>query len=246
MSEPPSPASEPFRVVTKNRPLRWRAVSEDGRSSPSWKLWIYGNDVYLCQRSLGGDLKISLHESGTFQTSLINGDKATEWLGPNRSRHLDRWERMPEFFIGWTRLIEVIHPYPELGQFEELDIQKVDHVALPVPLGMALHMVVLLSRPVDVMTKIEFENCVHVAQIELSGQVAHVMGILQPWGATERAIAENARSRPMGVHPRSIVPPNASVDPTAPQSRLLTSGLHVDGHRYFLDLAASSPYKPRT
>lgn len=142
------PMSElPITLVGGN-PLRWRAIAAtDGRTSPSWKIWNRGEDIYLCQRSMGSDVKISLHESGTFQTSFVNSGRAAARLGPDASRHLDRWTQPPEFAPGWTRLVEVVHPERELGRFIEEGIDRKPVVDLQVGHGYAVAVTVLVSRP---------------------------------------------------------------------------------------------------
>ena len=228
--------------LANGKSLRLRAFSAaDGRTSPSWKLWSRGRDIYLCQRSLGSDVKLSLHESGSFQTSFVNEIQAEKWLGPNRSRHLDRWRQPAEFAPGWTLLVSVVHPERELGRFIEYGLDRKPYVDMPIGEGYALHVSVFLSRPTAVETKMNFTDSIHMATADLAGHEVHIMGILHPWGDNEMAIAEVARQRPRGANPRSLVPPNGDFDPDSPSARLLTSTLQPGGHRCFVDLAAVPP-----
>jgi hypothetical protein len=194
----------------------------------------------MCQRSLGRELKISLHESGSFSTSFVNDEVAEARLGPGQSRHLDIWPQPPEFAPGWTLMAEVIHPERELGAFIEAGIEHVKFVDLPVGPDHALHVSVFMSLPRVIATSVTFPDCIHLAAADLGDREVHVMAILGKWGADEKAVAELARGRQRGGSARSLTLSEEGFDPAWDSARLLTSAVQPRGHYAFLDLAASS------
>jgi hypothetical protein len=96
--------------IDRGGKVRFLGLSADGRTSSSWSVWTSRNhkDVYLAPRQLAGQVKVSLHQSGSFSTSFVSEQKAARWLGVGAERHLDIWDRPPEFEPGWTRFFEVI------------------------------------------------------------------------------------------------------------------------------------------
>lgn len=82
----------PTRAQKANE-LRVCAGTRGSAQSCIWKIWTRGNDTYISCSTYGGDVKVSLHESGQSQWS-----KTDEWVKrqtepsiTNRQRHITKW-----------------------------------------------------------------------------------------------------------------------------------------------------------
>ena len=82
--------SDPALKLGPKGEVRWRAFSHDGRYSPSFKMWVLGEDVYFAQRSIK-DMKVSLHTKTGDAHAAFNTHEASEawtgkWAVPNGLR----------------------------------------------------------------------------------------------------------------------------------------------------------------
>jgi hypothetical protein len=71
-----------------------------------------GADMYVAPRMLGGAVKVSLHQSGSWQAGLADARPAHRWS--NGSRHWDIWKRGPELAPGTVRGWYLLIPNQEL------------------------------------------------------------------------------------------------------------------------------------
>ena len=87
-------------------------VSEGTRRSADWRVWTSPNadDVYTAARLTAGEIKISLHESGSWSHGITAEGKAAASLPPEQSRHFTIWERPVEIYPGWIRAVRIIIP----------------------------------------------------------------------------------------------------------------------------------------
>jgi hypothetical protein len=53
--------------------------------------------MYTSRLGLSRVWKISLHESGSWSCSYVSEEKAAPFIAPGTSRHVDIWQRPPEF-----------------------------------------------------------------------------------------------------------------------------------------------------
>jgi hypothetical protein len=228
--------------IEKPGEVRWRAHSPDQTHfSASWRLWTVKNsrDVYVAQRQLGNQVKVSFHESGEFQTSFLNNQRSMDWQGvmPGGSRHLDKWEKPPEFAHGWTQLYEVIHPYAETRGFFDSTLQGQKHVSLPIGPQYALHVHILTARlPV---APLSFSSAAHIATLVVDDETRVVaMAVIQQWDIGSQ-ILEAARNRANEGSGRHLVPPGSEVDSHSPSTRLTINGQHQNGDRFVIDAAGA-------
>jgi hypothetical protein len=229
--------------IEKPGEVRWRAHSPDQkRFSASWRLWTVKNsrDVYVAQRQLGNQLKVSFHESGKFQTSFLSNEISMEWQGvvPGKTRHLDQWQEPAEFAPGWTRLFEVVHPFTELRAFTESSLAGKQHVTLPVGPGYALHVYILTARlPVVDMN---FSSASHFATLVVDDETRVVaVAVIQLWNIGAQLL-EPARQRAIAGDPQHLAPAQQTIDPNSPSARLTIHGTHVDGTRFVIDSAGAA------
>jgi len=221
-----------------NGEVRWRAVSIDGRVSPSFKFWAWKQEAYLCQRSLP-EIKISLHAEDA-HAAFVDHPTLEAWVGRPGSRYLEEWKAPDEFHPGWVELFEVVHPEPELREFEELGVEKVDLVELPVPPDTALHMIVLRNRDPGFATQVTFEDACPVATIHAKDRIFRLIAQVRPWDHDQREWARRARLDESGNRSRSLIPPRG-FNRNSPAARLLKLASSSDGSRWYVDLAANEP-----
>ena len=89
-------------------------VAESGRTRRS-AVWLAvtaksTDDVYVATKLAGRFIKVSLHESGSWQHGFISDDKAQGFRSPGQPRHFTIWQRPDEIIPGWTRAVRIIIP----------------------------------------------------------------------------------------------------------------------------------------
>src|SRR5882672_10226715 len=71
---------------------------EKSLRAATWKLWTpkFKKDIYLACRQLGGQIKMSFHESGSWQFGFSKEgfeNIVDTTVNPQRSRHAEIWDR---------------------------------------------------------------------------------------------------------------------------------------------------------
>ena len=227
-------------LVSKGR-LAWLPFCpDDGHVGPSYFLRVRNRQVYVGQRGMAG-IHVSLHKDGKAHITAPDHETAEEWGFPGTSRRPSEWSTLVQFHPGWTRLLHVVHPEPELRHFKEAGLEEVTNlIRLPVATGMALHVCLLRYTGALLNTKIEFDNAVHVATIEDGPDwVLQVMAILGPWPQDFRDWADDKRGIPPGSHGRSAAKPD--FNRASPSARLTKLVSMEDGTQWVYDLAANPP-----
>ena len=237
---PESSLSLPLKLGSRGR-LHWLAFSpDDGRVSPCYWLTVNNREAYVGQRGMPG-IKISLHKTGDAHLSATDHETAEQWGFPRRSKRPSEWSTRLQFHPGWSRLLHVVHPEPELRHFREEGLEKVKPlIRLSVAPEKALHVCLLRYTGGLVNTRIDFEDAVHVATIE-DGEDwrLEVMAILEPWPQESRDWAQSKRLVSPGSHGRSAVAPSFNRD--SPAARLTKLVTMEDGSKRLYDLAANEP-----
>jgi hypothetical protein len=87
-------------------------VTDGSRRSVDWRIWTVKNadDVYVAARLVAGEIKISLHQSGSWQHGFISDQAANGFRLPGQSRHFTIWERPAEITPGWIRAVRILVP----------------------------------------------------------------------------------------------------------------------------------------
>lgn len=238
---PTRPPADPL-WVDRGGAVRLLALSADGRSSSSWRIWTSRNhkDVYVAPRQLAGQVKVSLHASGSFQSGFVNEEVAVLWQRSDAGRHLDIWDRPPEFEPGWTRIFEVILPDAELRHLGE-ELGGHHYVGLPVGQGYAVHVYLLyvrLDRPGRVDLAFDWANLVAVMDLGDDDRIA-VVAVPQEWGTEAAQVIETARQRALDGEPTLLRPPDCKELPSA-GTRFIQHGIHaLDGSRFVVDASAT-------
>lgn len=99
------------------RSLRFGIHDESGNRSATWKLWTEiggGNsELYLANRSLGGTLKASLHQSGNWHIAYSQKtfEEQVEGIIPKfKDRFIEKWPRPNEIAFGVTLAFRIVTP----------------------------------------------------------------------------------------------------------------------------------------
>ena len=161
-------------MANKDGALRFAVGSADGPRSDVWRVWA-GTDgsVYIAQRSLAGQFKVSLHPSGDWRVAFTRLEDA------QRLANLPKGERVfhrltpapghPGTRRGFTILIPwfsaFVRQQPELGPI----------CWLPVPDGYAAEVqIILIDRnvPIDWSTTEQQDTLMARLTLETGGAIA--------------------------------------------------------------------------
>jgi hypothetical protein len=82
-------------------------------SSSNWRLWVKGSEIYLATRQTGGEFKLSLHSSGTWNSAFTfeSNARLTDRGSGRVTRRHSTWTRPAEFAPGWTKGPSVVIPW---------------------------------------------------------------------------------------------------------------------------------------
>ena len=99
------------------RSLRFGIHDSSGNRAATWKLWTEfgsGNsELYLANRSLGGTLKASLHQSGSWHIAYSQKtfEEQVEGTIPKfKDRFIEKWPRPNEIASGITLAFRIVTP----------------------------------------------------------------------------------------------------------------------------------------
>lgn len=84
-----------------------------GPQSSCWRFWVWNNDVYVAARSIGHQMKVSLHGSDVWQAGLTSEFAKQRGIDPT-ARSWERWHRPSEFAPGVVKAFKVIVPASEV------------------------------------------------------------------------------------------------------------------------------------
>jgi hypothetical protein len=130
--------------------FRFGVRDEGGAESSVWRLWRgkRSSDVYLAARTLAGDFKVGLHESGEWQLGLtaqasgVAADVIREKLG---GRHMARWQR-PSGLPWGVRAFTVYVPTSQLRPPSGIANMKPIHWVTAAPIGYAVAFTIVFTR----------------------------------------------------------------------------------------------------
>jgi len=202
------------------------------------------SDVYIASRQFAGIMKISLHQSGIWQTSFIRDDlMPTDKTGSAPSRHLDRWTRPDEFAEGYTQALTIIFPWTELVFWHE-DNVPTGTLRLMMEENCALSVEMLLLRPVMFPVPLRFTDSVIFADFDLGNDNQFVLVSRRiPWTDEdvqmfEQQKADASASARTFQDPRPRKPTSEGVRHITRLTIFTTSSR---GHRCVIDAASWTP-----
>lgn len=134
--------------------IRFSVRDASGNRAGTWKLLTRTgsgkHDVYLTSRSLGGRLKASLHESGSWHVGFVRNflNEELEDDHPKRNDpYIDRWPRPAELSPGVTLAYKIVVPTSGVN-IPILDSLPESIVWIPAgPEGKAVEIDIVFTRP---------------------------------------------------------------------------------------------------
>jgi len=98
--------------------IRFGITDGEGHGASTWKLWTHRgkgkSDIYLTCRALGGALKASLHQSGSWHlayTQRTFEEKVEAAVAKQRDRFIERWPRPKSIAEGVTLAFRIVTPW---------------------------------------------------------------------------------------------------------------------------------------
>jgi len=139
---------------TVDEPIRFVVGSLDGCRAGTWRCWTPGaskNDVYLGPRSIAGEFKASLHETGSWHLAFSSEFKTRmqaegRWIG--RSRLTRQWQRPKALAPGCVLAFRVLVPSGAVNIPSNPKELPTDLVWIPAPpVGMVVEIALFLTAP---------------------------------------------------------------------------------------------------
>ena len=100
------------------RSIRFGIKDNNSKRAATWKLWTETgggkSELYLANRSLGGTLKASMHQSGSWHIAYTKEVYESRVKGTNtklKDRFIEKWPRPPEIAPGITLAFRIVTPY---------------------------------------------------------------------------------------------------------------------------------------
>jgi len=98
--------------------IRFGITDGEGHCASTWKLWtdkgMGKSDVYLTCRALGGKLKTSLHDSGSWHIAYTPNtfkEKVEGAVAKQRDRFIEKWPRPKPIAKGVTLAYRIVTPW---------------------------------------------------------------------------------------------------------------------------------------
>lgn len=112
--------NDPSRGLPPGKEIRFAVGNKDDTTAPrskSWRLWSAKNssDVYLADRVMAGQMKLSFHESGSWSYSYLNDEIAKGKVTPGASRHVHLWQQPDEIYPNWRVAYSIFVPRSDLA-----------------------------------------------------------------------------------------------------------------------------------
>jgi hypothetical protein len=183
--------------------------------------------MYVCPRMSGGAVKVSLHESGSWQVGLT--EESPKALGSSGSRHWEIWQRGGAIGPGTTRAWYLLIPDQEL-RVAIPDAKA--HKLPPVGPGCAASLELLMMAN-EALT-VAFEDAHLVGRWPMLGRDESCLVLARriPWTSEQQAWAEEARVR-------VVAQATAAGVPKSKEHRYFLHGHDLQGVRFGVELAAS-------
>ena len=229
---------------SKEEVVRFAVGGPDEPRSCVWRVWKGKgkSDVYIAIRTLGGVLKVSLHESGVWRFALTK--EFWEMRGENDAdRLIEKWERPQPLHEEVTSAFDIIvpsaelalprHPLPESAKKHTKNVTWVR----PAPEGYATHFIVMYTEPGEPVPETEVAilanfslpdgRTVIVTVFEFAMTAEEQRQIEVSRGAIAEAMRQ-ADSEAQAVYQAALEP------------RGYLYGHNTFGTRFFIDIAGSS------
>lgn len=214
--------------------IRFGVKNQEGLRAATWKCWTRRGvgklDVYLSCRELGGELKVSFHESGQWHTAF----KHSTWLegfdslaARPESRFSDQWSNPVEVSPGCFMAFQIFVPGQSPNVGEGADDPSVLWVSEAVP-GEAVEFSIVFTPPVYSPEKWPGKDS---AGTELLGQF-ELDNAAKVWIVHRKC---PFTMPPMGTGRSSLMHGATHADLQAANLRAIIFGNRNDGVRFMID-----------
>lgn len=208
---------------------RIQLVGSGDRHSTVWGIFSarHTADLYVCPRMHGGAIKVSLHQSGSWQVGLTAEHAARQ--NHVSSRHWDIWNRSEEMAPGLVRAWYLLIPDEELRTV--MSDVKVDQ--LP-PVGADHAASIELLMVSDEGPQLDFDDTHLIGRWRLGGRAESCLVIARriAWTDDLKAWANEARTQAITAATVAGIAPNTD-------HRYYIHGHDAQGVRFGLELAPS-------
>lgn len=134
--------------------VRFGVGSSESLHGATWKLWTETSgghsEIYLACRALGGELKVSLHQSGKWHVAFDANtfeDKVEGSVPSLTSRFVEKWPQPPEIAEGVTLAFRIVTPETAVSSNSKVkNPNKVIWVAPPSK-AKAIEIYILITAP---------------------------------------------------------------------------------------------------
>ena len=231
--EPETPELAPRVSVGPGGRVRFAVFAPDGRRSMAWTVGTTRRtrDVYVTARPLGGTWKMSLHQSGRWNSGLT-AERAGAMASPIPDRHWDRWQAPAELAPGIRRSVELLFPDVELRRWPAglTDDKPVTRIPAPGD-GYAACVDLIFMAPGPPLRLLDIDDVFSVAAIDLHDLTKlSIVARRIPW------VAEDVEW--LLVAKRSMLASlNPAVIRTTRAPRAILIGKHTDDLRFVVDYA---------
>lgn len=233
MLVPTPPASTPAVSVGPGKSVHFAVIADDGRRSMTWTVWTSRHtlDAYLTARPFAGTLKVSLHQSGSWQIGFT-AEKFPEMAHGLPSRHLDIWPAPEPFGPGMRRSVELVIPDSELRVLPPGTVPD-PKLATRVPapgagFAACIEFVFMADQPTPLVLN---EPVFDVASLKWHDETAvRVIARQMAWGPVDVDWLRQSKQKVLDrMDPEALR--------QAANPRILLHGKHDDERRYLVDAA---------
>jgi hypothetical protein len=228
------------------------AVGEaSGRHSSVWRIWPQKSksaprsDIYVTAIPLGGALKVSLHQSGSWSISFTQEFEAKSlaegaWL--NRSRHLDIFPRPGELAPGVTLALRIWIPESELRKTPVEPTHKSLVWVPAAPQGHVTDIQIFITAPSATVSNWPGKNSM---KTELVGKFKTtdddtVWVVHRSDPASSDFVAELARVKAVDRSGAKRLDSSEPIDPDTPNLRAIAPTDDSTGNKVLVELAMSN------
>ena len=134
--------------------IRFGVGSSGSLHAATWKLWTEASgghsEIYLACRALGGELKVSLHQSGNWHVAFsakTYKDKVEGAIPILTSRFAEKWPQPPDIALGVTLAFRIVTPETAVSSNSEIKNPNKIKWVPPPPDNKAVEKYILITTP---------------------------------------------------------------------------------------------------
>ena len=219
------------RDENSNRAVTWKLLTQTGSGK---------HDVYLTCRSLGGKLKASLHQSGSWHVGFIRdflNENVDDGHPKREDPYIDRWPRPTEIAPGVTLAYRIVVPTSGVNIPITHNLPKSIIWIPAAPDGKAVEIDVVFTHPDTVVSSWPGRNTM---QTELVGTL--VLENQEGVWVVHRVVDVPAFNLPSGSNPLWFKS-GRDVNLADGNIRAILFGNSDDGSRFMVDCAVAATTK---